>query len=249
MRVHYLQHVPFEGLGSIEPWLESAGHQITGSRLYASPELPPPESIEALIVMGGPMSVNDEDEYSWLSGEKRLVREVIGVGKPVLGICLGAQLIASALGARVYLNTEKEIGWFPFQGLASEDPTGFRFPQSARAFHWHGETFDLPHGATRIARSASCENQAFQYGDSTLGLQFHLETTRESARSLVENCRSELKPSSFIQGEEAILSVADADYAAINREMARVLAFLFRGEGPGVQNEYFRLNVPRSLLE
>ena len=170
------------------------------------------------------------------------MREVIGVGSRSWA-SIGAQLIASALGARVYLNTEKKIGWFPFQGLASEDPTGFRFPQSARAFHWHGETFDLPHGATRIARSASCENQAFQYGDSTLGLQ------RESARSLVENCRSELKPSSFIQGEEAILSVADADYAAINRGMARVLAFLFRGEGPGVQNEYFRLNVPRSLLE
>jgi GMP synthase-like glutamine amidotransferase len=173
------------------------------------------------------MSVNDEDEYSWLSGEKRLARDVINAGKPVLGICLGAQLIASALGARVYRNTEKEIGWFPVEGLISEDPVVFRFPPSTRAFHWHGETFDLPVGASRIARSAACENQAFRLGDSTLGLQFHLETTRESARSLVENCRDELKSSRFIQSEEAILSAGDEDYAAINREMTRVLTFLF----------------------
>lgn len=230
MRVHYLQHVPFEGLGSIEPWLDAAGYPISCSRLYASPELPAPGSIEGLIIMGGPMSVNDEDEYPWLSGEKRLVREVVGAGKPVLGICLGAQLIASALGARVYRNAEKEIGWFPIEGLAMEDPTRFRFPVSAPAFHWHGETFDLPPGATRIARSAACENQAFQLG-AAVGLQFHLETTRESAKSLVEHCRSELKPSRFIQGEEAILSASDDDYAAINSEMAKVLAFLFRDEG------------------
>jgi GMP synthase-like glutamine amidotransferase len=189
--------------------------------------MPHPESVEGLIIMGGPMSVNDEAEYPWLSAEKRFARDVIEAGKPVLGVCLGAQLIASALGARVYRNAEKEIGWFPVEGLASEDPAVYRFPPSALAFHWHGETFDLPVGASRIARSAACENQAFQLGSTTLGLQFHLETTRASARSLVEHCRDELRCSAFIQSEEAILSAGDEDYAALNREMARVLAFLF----------------------
>ena len=243
MRVHYLQHVPFEGLGSIAPWLERAGHGISGSMLYASPELPSVASIDALVVMGGPMSVNDEGAHPWLVGEKRLVRDTIDSGKPVLGICLGAQLIASALGSKVFRNAGKEIGWFPVEGIASEDPSLFRFPPSMPAFHWHGETFDLPPGATRIARSAACENQAFQLGASTLALQFHLETTPESARALVEHCRDELvrgrdelvrgrdepAPSRFVQGEEAILSAKADAYAAINGEMARLLSFLLGG--------------------
>jgi GMP synthase-like glutamine amidotransferase len=226
MRVHCLQHVSFEGLGSIGPWLERAGHRIACSRLYASPELPPQRSIDALVVVGGPMSVNDEDEFPWLVAEKRLVREAIGSGKPVLGICLGAQLIASALGSNVYRNAEKEIGWFPVEGLPSEDPSLFRFPPAMRAFHWHGETFDLPPGATSLARSAACRNQAFQIGDSIIGLQFHLESTLESVRALVDNCRDELRGTPEAQSEEEILSAGAEDYAAINAEMARILDFL-----------------------
>jgi GMP synthase-like glutamine amidotransferase len=232
MRVHCLQHVAFEGLGSIAPWLEKAGHSLSRSMLHASPELPPSASFDALVAMGGPMSVNDEEEHPWLAGEKRLVREAIESGKPVLGICLGAQLIASSLGSKVYRNAEKEIGWFPVEGLPLEDPSLFRFPLSLRAFHWHGETFDLPPGARRIARSAACENQAFQLGDSTLALQFHLETRPESARALVENCRDELEPSRFVQGEGELLSAGAEAYAAINAEMARVLSFLLRGAKP-----------------
>jgi GMP synthase-like glutamine amidotransferase len=232
VRVHYLQHVPFEGLGSIGPWLEGAGHRISGSRLYASPELPSPGSIDALVVMGGPMSVNDEGEYPWLAREKRLVRDAIDSGKPVLGICLGAQLIASALGSKVYRNAEREIGWSPVEGISSDDPSLFRFPPTTLAFHWHGETFDLPPGATRIARSAACGNQAFQLGGSALALQFHLETTPESARLLVKHCRDELTPSTFVQSEELILSAKAEAYAIINQEMARVLSFLFGSAQP-----------------
>jgi GMP synthase-like glutamine amidotransferase len=227
MRVHYLQHVPFEALGSIRPWLEAAGHAISRSPLYASPELPAIGDFDALIAMGGPMSVNDEAEHPWLVGEKRLVREAVSSGKPVLGICLGAQLIASALGAMVYPNAEKEIGWFPIEGTAEAGPGLFRFPRSMRAFHWHGETFELPPGAVRIARSAACENQAFQIGKRTIGLQFHLETTPGSARALIENCRNELIDARFVQAEGAILSPGAEAYAAINREMERLLAFLF----------------------
>jgi GMP synthase-like glutamine amidotransferase len=228
MHVHYLQHVPFEGLGSIEPWLDAAGHRISCTRLYTTRELPPADSMDALIVMGGPMSVNDEDAYPWLVSEKRLVREAVRSGKPVLGICLGAQLIASALGERVYQNPIKEIGWFSIHGISSGDGSSFCFPPEMRVFHWHGETFDMPQGATRIARSAECENQAFQLGDSVIGLQFHLETTPESARAMVANCREELRPSRCIQSETEILSAGSGQYDSANKVMADILSYLFR---------------------
>ena len=125
MRAHYLQHVEFEGLGSIEPWLKAAGYEITNTRLFESAKLPDLKKIDLLIVMGGPMSVNDEDDFPWLVSEKKFIREAINSGKPVLGICLGAQLIASATGARVYRNPIKEIGWFPIYGMSSNDTFHF----------------------------------------------------------------------------------------------------------------------------
>ncbi|MCC5812864.1 MAG: type 1 glutamine amidotransferase [Ectothiorhodospiraceae bacterium] len=227
MRAHYLQHVPFEGLGSIEPWLAAAGYEISCSRLFESPELPPLDAPDFLVVMGGPMSVNDEREHAWLAAEKRFIRHVIASGRPVLGICLGAQLIASALGARVTPNSEPEIGWFPVQGtMASEDM--FRFPEEMAAFHWHGETFELPPGAVRLARSEACENQAFQLGSNVIGLQFHLETTPASARDIVLHCGDELCQAPFVQSRSDILSAPMASYEAINAVMADLLWYLHR---------------------
>jgi len=113
MRAHWFQHVSFEGLGSIELWLDSNGYEVTFTRFFESADLPDPDAIDLLVVMGGPMSVNDEDQFPWFVSEKRFIREIIESGKPVLGICLGAQLIANALGANVYPNPVKEIGWFP----------------------------------------------------------------------------------------------------------------------------------------
>ncbi|MFZ3157950.1 MAG: gamma-glutamyl-gamma-aminobutyrate hydrolase family protein, partial [Smithella sp.] len=177
MRAHYLQHVEFEGLGSIASWLEADGYEITNTRLFESAKFPNLKEIDLLVVMGGPMSVNDEDDFPWLVSEKQFIREAINSGKPVLGICLGAQLIASAAGAKVYSNPVKEIGWFPIYGISSQDVSIFSFPPSVKVFHWHGETFDLPSGAIRLAKSDGCENQAFQIGKPVIGLQFHLETT------------------------------------------------------------------------
>lgn len=227
MRAHYLQHVPFEGLGSIGPWLERAGYQITCSRLFESPELPSPDAMDLLVVMGGPMSVNDERDYLWLAGEKRLIRQAVAEGIPVLGICLGAQLIASAMGAGVTPNPEKEIGWFPVTATAGV-AGAFRFPDTLRVFHWHGETFELPGGAVQLARSAACENQAFQVGDHVIGLQFHLETTPVSAREIVHHCKDELVAAPYIQPAAEILSAPASAYEAINAVMADVLAYLHR---------------------
>jgi GMP synthase-like glutamine amidotransferase len=182
--------------------------------------------VDLLVVMGGPMSVNDEKAFAWLVPEKQFIRDAMETGKPVLGVCLGAQLIASALGARVYPNHCKEIGWFPVQGVPPAGESIFRFPPSAEVFHWHGETFDLPAGAIRLARSEGCENQAIQIGPSVIGLQFHLETTPESARDLISHCRDELNPSQYVQTEAEILSVDPENYRSINQLMGDVLSFL-----------------------
>lgn len=226
MNAHYFQHVPFEDLGSIHSWLLAAGYAITRTPFFESATLPRPDQIDLLVVLGGPMSVNDEGRYPWLAVEKKFIRDIISSGKPVLGICLGAQLIACALGAKVYPNAVKEIGWFPVYGVDSGDASVFSFPQSLQVFHWHGETFDLPPQAIRIAKSDHCENQAFQWGRSVIGLQFHLETTPEAARDIVAHCREELVSSPSVQNEREILSTGRKQYQAINACMGNVLSYL-----------------------
>ena len=225
MRAHYLQHVAFEGLGGMEAWLAATGYTVTCTRLFAGETLPAPDTVDLLIIMGGPMSVHDEAEYPWLVDEKAFVRRVMDTGIPVLGVCLGAQLIADVLGARVYANGEKEIGWFPVEAV-SANAMSFRFPSSIEVFHWHGETFDLPQGAVRLAQSAVCRNQAFQVGRSVIGLQFHLETTPESAAALTTHCREELVPGATIQTEEEILAAPPETYEAVNALMRDLLIYL-----------------------
>ena len=227
MKVHVLQHVPFEGLGSIESWLVERGAKIGTTRFFEVPLLPHVANLGLIIALGGPMSVNDEADLPWLKAEKRFISEAIHAGKPVLGICLGAQLIASALGARVYPGQHKEIGWFDIESTSNR-PDLFQFPKTAKVFHWHGETLDLPPGAFRLARSKGCENQAFQVGPKVMGLQFHLETTPESADSLIVHCGNELVDGPFIQSEEELRKVPAAAYAAINALMAEVLTYLTR---------------------
>ncbi|HQI74103.1 MAG TPA: type 1 glutamine amidotransferase [Smithella sp.] len=226
MRAHYLQHVPFEGLGSIESWLQKSGYEITSTKLFDGPEFPDLRKIDFLVVMGGPMSVNDEGKLPWLVAEKQFIWDTIAKNKPVLGICLGAQLIANVLGARVYPNKEKEIGWFPIHGIATNDKTIFEMPASLKVFQWHGETFDLPAGAVRLAKSDVCENQAFQIGTSVIGLQFHLETTPEAARALVSNCGDDLVEAPYIQTDQEIMSAGTETFQSINHLMDEVLSFL-----------------------
>ena len=219
------QHVPFEGLGYIETYLLRAGFQISYTRFFNADEIPDPRTTDFLVVLGGPMSVNDEPLLPWLATEKKGLRAFLKTGKPVLGICLGAQLIASALGSRVFPNREKEIGWFPIEGLAHGNPAALRFPSPAEVFQWHGETFDLPPGATHLARSSVCENQAFQIGRA-IGLQFHLETTPESARALIRHSGPELAPGPFVQTEAECGGAPPEKYESLHRLMDQVLKHL-----------------------
>lgn len=208
LRIHYLQHVPFEDLGCIETWAVGEGHPLSSTRFFELDLLPELSEFDWLIVMGGPMGVYDDDKYNWLSPEKEFIRNSIQAGKTVLGICLGAQLIASALGAKVYPNREKEIGWFPVSPEPDVDSIKFigRAGDVVPVFHWHGDTFDLPSGAIRLASSEACLNQAFRIGEKVIGLQFHLEVTEKSVERLIVNCAGELVDAKYIQPAEKILN-------------------------------------------
>ncbi len=226
MKAHILQHVPFEDVGSMSAWLKKSQADLSYTRFFEDPVLPNPEGLDLIIAMGGPMSVNDESTLPWLRAEKKFIGEAVEAGIPVLGVCLGAQLIAGALGARVTRNPQKEIGWFPIEST-SEEVGVFQFPKTCTVFHWHGETFDLPVGAVRLAKSQACENQAFQIiGRKVIGLQFHLETTPESLGKLIDNCRDELVAGPWIQKESELRGVTEKSYVKINSLMDDVLSYL-----------------------
>ena len=180
MRVVVFRHVPFEHLGLIAPALESRGIPFEYADLFReSADMPHVEDADGFIFMGGPMSANDDLPY--VRRELSLIQRAASVGKPVLGICLGAQLIAKALGARVYRNPTKEIGWYPifWTGAAAGDTLLAGLSGGDTVFHWHGETFDLPAGAEWLASSEACRHQAFRWGSNIHGFQFHLEVTPE----------------------------------------------------------------------
>jgi GMP synthase-like glutamine amidotransferase len=232
IRVHWFQHVPFEGLGAIGPWLTARGARITATKCHAGESLPALADLDWLIVMGGPMSVHDRDRYQWLADEQRLIADAIAAGKTVLGVCLGAQLIAHSLGARVYRAPEREIGWFPIAPVTpSTGPFANLLAEPQSVFHWHGETFELPPGTVLLARSAACEHQAFALGPRVLALQFHLEMTPDGARTLIEHCPADLAPGRWVQSAAALCGPA-APFGRANALMHRMLDALDRAPAP-----------------
>ena len=207
MRIHCLQHVTYEGPGSILRWARQKGHGFTRSHLPDGHRLPAADSFDMLVVMGGPMSVHDEAAHPWLVEEKRFIGAAIRDGKKVLGVCLGSQLVAQALGARVYRNEAKEIGWFKVMKAedAKRSELSQAFPDEMEVLHWHGETFDMPKGAIHLARSEACQNQAFVHGGRVLGLQFHLEMTGDAAQDMIRYCGRDLVEAPWVQRPESIL--------------------------------------------
>lgn len=206
MRLHYLQHVPFEDLANISPWAQEKGHSITKTLLYNNEILPSSESFDWLIIMGGPMNIYQEDKFPWLKQEKKLIEQSIKDKKKILGVCLGAQLIADVLGAKIYQNKYKEIGFFPVQLTDQSEQSIFfqSIPKEFMAFHWHGDTFDIPHKAKHLAKSEACLNQAFEY-KNTLALQFHVESNNQSIKKLIDNCTDELIQAPYIQKPQDML--------------------------------------------
>ncbi len=197
MSVLILKNVANEGAGTIEDFLRdnNIGYKII--EMFRE-ELPPTGNVDTLIIMGGPMSVNESDIYPFISKEEELVKEFIKKGKRVFGICLGAQVMAKALGAKVYVGPQKEIGWYDIelQGEGLRDqlikrlalhPRAGDFWKQFKVFHWHGETFDLPEGSERIARSALYPNQAFRHGRNAYAFQFHIEVRKETIYEWLKN--------------------------------------------------------------
>ena len=197
MNIRVLQHVPHEGPAAIAAWAVARGHTLTTTRLDRGEPQPDIDSFDALVVLGGPMSVHDEAAHPWLAEEKRLLERVVQRDRRVLGVCLGAQLIAAALGCRVTAAPAAEIGWYPVTLLppAARSRTFAEMPPRIVPFHWHGETFDLPEGALHLASSERCPNQAFEVefdggpqrgGALVLALQFHLEATEAGVRAMID---------------------------------------------------------------
>ena len=218
METYIFQHVAFEGPGAILPYLESKGYHVHLVKLYAGDPVPSSLDVDFAVLMGGPMSALEEDKYPFMVEEKQLCRELFAADKPVLGVCLGAQIMANAFFAPIRQNPEKEIGFYP---VTFEN--GF----TVNAFHWHGETFDIPEYAESIAYSEACRNQGFKMGRS-LGLQFHLETTAESLNSLLENCAEELEAAlsakaKYVQAKAHILETAKTALPELNAAMTELL--------------------------
>ena len=177
-RLLVFQHVAAEPLGTLDPLIRRRGHRIRFVNFERDPQAQPDiDRYRGLIVLGGPMNVEDQAHRRHLVTELRTIERALAQGKPVLGICLGAQLLAHALGASVRKLPQPEIGWYDLTATEAgrNDPVLAALGAEAPVFQWHAYGFDLPHGATQLARTSGCEQQAFRYGDNAYGVQFHPE--------------------------------------------------------------------------
>ncbi|GAB2880429.1 glutamine amidotransferase [Pseudoduganella ginsengisoli] len=207
-----IQHVAFEHLGSLEAVLVEQGYTVHYLPAWASGLAAQVKALEPklLVVLGGPIGVYEEDRYPFLHEEKALLEERLAAGKATLGICLGAQLMAAALGGEVYASGVKEIGWSPLTltSAGQDSPLRFLSGELADVLHWHGDTFTLPPGAVHLASTPMCANQAFSYGPRALGLQFHLEAEGEQ----IEH---------WLVGHACEIAGAGVDVAALRRGAQR----------------------------
>jgi GMP synthase (glutamine-hydrolysing) len=209
LRIHYFQHEPYEGPGCIKNWTEKEDHLLSCTQLYAGETPPVLNEVDVLIIMGGSMGIYDEADYPWLVDEKKYIKDALRANKPVMGICLGAQLLADVLGAKVNRARYKEIGWFPIRKTDAGKTSSLlqSVPDQLNVFHWHGDQFDIPEDCQSLAESDGCPNQLFQFGDRVIGLQFHFEATAESINRMIEDAGEELEEAGlYVQTKSAIMN-------------------------------------------
>lgn len=224
MQIHCLMHSHLGGEIYLPIWAAERGHRWTTSVVPSTPSLPGPDDLDCLVVLGGPMSAWEEGKHPWLTEEKRLLEALIEAGKPILGICLGAQLLADVLGARTYVGDNQEIGWHRVEATVESrgHSVGAALPDSFETFLWHGDSFDIPAGAIHIARSAAFESQAFVW-NQVLALQFHLEVRPDWVARIAARDAGELVASGYVQSQDAVLAKPQILYRANNAIMEQLL--------------------------
>ena len=222
----------FEGPGRIAAWAFSHGHRITTTRFHLGDPLPKMEALDGLINMGGPMNIYESEQHPWLVSEKQFIAQFLQTGRPILGICLGAQLLADVLGGKISPHRLREIGW------AAVDFTEFALakfpflPQKIPVLHWHGDTYTLPPGARRIAQNEWCTEQAFLWKENVLALQFHLEAGKGECGQLLEFSGSDLAQSGpRVQTADAITEGARTYSDATSALLYKILDHLFQPAG------------------
>jgi len=206
MKIHILLHADFEGPGYVFDWAKENNHSISFTKFYEAFSIPLPTDIDFLIIMGGPLSIDEESKYAWLVGEKDYISEMINKGKKVLGICLGSQLVADALGSDVYDNAEKEIGWFPIKKNPNINNSWVKsLPDDLVAFHWHGQTYDLPDGCERLFSSQATKNQGFVFNNKVYGIQLHLEIRSVDLNEMVKIMHEDLTEGRYVHTASEIM--------------------------------------------
>lgn len=207
MHIHFIQHMPFENPGSIADWAKEKNYTTSYTKIFEDANFISIDSLDVLVIMGGVMGVYEEDKYEWMKAEKTFIKKSIEANKKVLGVCLGAQFIAEALGAKVFAHTKKEIGWFEVEKVASHKLTE-NLPQMFTTFHWHGDTFTLPENTIQLFKTQACEQQGFVYNNYVAGLQFHMEAKEDLLNGMTEHERSELVKADYVQTEDEIKNLA-----------------------------------------
>jgi len=234
MRIHCFQHVPYEPPGTIAEWALINNHAVTYTYFFEEIfSLPALTDFDLLLIMGGFMNVDEENLFPWLSAEKIFIKNAIDADKKIIGICLGAQLVAASLGYKVYKGKEKEIGFFPitFSNEALRNPLFNHFSQPYTLFHWHGDSFNLPEEAVVLASTTVCKHQAYLIHSKILGLQFHLEMNEQTLEQMLLHDGNELEEKgTYIQSAVEIRS--GYTYLEQNRKDIFVLLDKFLHSSP-----------------
>ena len=227
VNISVLQHAAFEGPGEIAEWAAQHDHAVRFHHLYRGDALPAPDDFDLLVVMGGEMNIYQYRDWPWLKPESEFIKSTLNAGNRVIGICLGAQLIADALGARVVQNSEHELGWLPISWTDEARAVFPALPAVSHVLHWHGDTFDLPAGATRLAVSKGCPEQGFLIRNKCLGLQFHMEVDPTLVKEYVAG-QGEWPAGIYVQKPEIISSEAEL-YCDENRQLLHGMLDQFCG--------------------
>jgi GMP synthase (glutamine-hydrolysing) len=225
MRIHCIIHAPFEMPGAVATWVLKKGYSLTFTHTYNGEKLPAVSAFDFLVIMGGPQSPLELNKFPYIANEIILTKQAIQANKPVIGFCLGAQIIGESLGATTQKSPHKEIGQYPIMltKAAEQDPVFKTMSTTFDVIHWHNDMPGIPPNAVLLAYSEGCPQQAFRYGDRVYGLQFHMEMTQELVEGMIKHCPEDLQAGQYIRSEQELLN---SDFAPMNQKLFSLLNYL-----------------------